>query len=121
MASLENGLERSKIHYVFSRTLSSVAPNAQLVKYEAVQAVTDIKQQSGKDIWLFGGADLTTNLLNAELVDEMQLSVHPVLLGGGKRLFGSLAERISWQLTDTKIYETGLVQLFYRRRENLIK
>jgi dihydrofolate reductase len=53
-------------------------------------------------------------LLNAGFVDEMQLSVHPILLGKGKPLFGEIKKRIHFKLIDTKTYSTGLVQLIYQ-------
>jgi dihydrofolate reductase len=85
--------------------------------YESVdyiKEVMEIKNQPGKDIWLFGGASLTASLMNAQLVDELQLSIHPILLGEGKPLFQDLKEPMKFTLIDTKKYSTGLVQLFYR-------
>ena len=49
-----------------------------------------IKNEKGKNIWLFGGGDLTTSLMNLKLVDEIWLAVHPVILGGGKSMFTNL-------------------------------
>ena len=72
-----------------------------------------IKNQKGKDIWLFGGASLTTSLMNLKLVDELSLAVHPILLGGGKPLFNNIEDRIKLTLVDTKTYSTGLVSLTY--------
>ena len=74
--------------------------------------------QEGKDIWLFGGSNLIASMLNAGLVDELHLSVHPILLGGGKPLFQGVEGRIKTELLDTKAYSTGLVQLFYRVQSN---
>jgi dihydrofolate reductase len=76
-------------------------------------AVTQIKKEPGKDIWLFGGASLTTSLLNMGLVDELSLAVHPIILGGGKPLFHHIAKRISLSLIQTQSYSSGLVSLTY--------
>lgn len=99
--------------YVFSTTLKEVKPGAVLIKGDIDAEVKRIKNQPGKDIWLFGGASLTASLLNLGHVDEISLAVHPIILGGGKPLFSNLKERISLTLTDTKTYSSGLVALTY--------
>ena len=60
------------------------------------------------------GADLTATLVNYGLVDKLQLSIHPLLLGQGKSLFENLKDKVELTLIDTKDYSTGLVQLFFR-------
>ncbi len=99
--------------YVFSRTLTS-AEGAILVSGDMKRKVGEIKRMKGKDIWLFGGAELTNSLLALDLIDEMQLSVHPIILGAGKPLFTKSDEQKKMKLIGTKSYNTGLVQLFYR-------
>ncbi len=75
--------------------------------------VHSIKNEKGKDIWLFGGASLTASLMNLGLIDELWLSVHPILLGVGKPLFSGIEKRVPLQLTDSKTYDSGLVSLKY--------
>jgi dihydrofolate reductase len=99
--------------YVFSNTLDQVKPGATLVKGDAAEAVRNILQKPGKDIWLFGGASLTAYFLEHGLVDQLWLSVHPILLGSGKRLFPECDHRRLLHLTATKTYNTGLVSLTY--------
>ncbi len=99
--------------YVFSTTLKEIKPGAILINKDIEVAVKQIKNEPGKDIWLFGGASLTASLLNLGLVDEMSLAVHPVVLGGGKPLFGPIADRIPLTLMGTKTYSSGLVSLTY--------
>jgi dihydrofolate reductase len=99
--------------YVFSTTLKRVKPGAILIKEDIEAAVKRIKNEPGKDIWLFGGASLTTSLLNLGLIDEIGLAVHPLILGGGKPLFSNLQGRIPLTLIDTKRYSSGLVSLTY--------
>ena len=72
--------------YVFSRSLKYVK-GAALINNNVDEEVKKIKQQEGKDIYLFGGADLTTTFVNSDLIDEYQLAFHPIILGGGKPLF----------------------------------
>lgn len=99
--------------YIFSTTLDSVKDGAKLIKKNIKKEVEKIKKEKGKDIWLFGGAGLTTSLLNLGLVDEISLAVHPVILGAGKPLFSDIKKRIELKLVDTKKYSTGLVSLTY--------
>ena len=100
--------------YVFSTTLDEVKEGAILIKSDVKKQVLEIKQQKGKDIWLFGGAGLTTSLLNLGLVDEVVLAVHPILLGGGKPLFRELNDRMHLTLIDSQSYSTGLILLTYQ-------
>ncbi|MGV3588389.1 MAG: dihydrofolate reductase family protein [Adhaeribacter sp.] len=104
-----------KNKYVFSRSLKTEAPQTNFVTGDVAEIMNQIQQQPGKDIWLFGGADLTTAFLNANLIDELQLSIHPIVLGQGKPLFVNIAERKYFRLTNTKTYESGLLQAFYER------
>jgi len=99
--------------YIFSRTVDKVKDDAVIIKDDIESEVKKIKNEKGKDIWLFGGASLTTSLMNFHLVDEVWLAVHPVVLGGGKPLFTGLNKRVELKLMDTKTYSTGLVFLKY--------
>ena len=99
--------------YIFSTTLDKVKDGATLINGDIKTQVQEIKKEKGKDIWLFGGAGLTTSLLNLGLVDELSLAVHPILLGGGKPLFNNIKDRIKLTLVDTKTFSTGLVSLTY--------
>src|SRR6266540_7535963 len=99
--------------YIFSTTLKKVKEGVTLIKEDIKTEVQKIKNEKGKDIWLFGGASLTTSLMNLRLVDELSLAVHPILLGSGKPLFKNIKDRINLTLLDTKTYSTGLVSLTY--------
>jgi dihydrofolate reductase len=102
----------TKKSYVFSNSLQ-MAGDFELVKGNVVDQVIGIKNSDGKNIWLFGGASLTASLMEAHLVDELWLAVHPILLGVGKPLFSGSDRRIKLKLLETKPYETGLVSLRY--------
>ena len=104
--------------YIFSTTLDNVKEGATLIKEDIKHKVEKIKNEKGKDIWLFGGAGLTTSLMNLGLVDELSLSVHPILLGGGKPLFHNIKARIKLTLANTKQYSSGLVSLTYTIGQN---
>jgi dihydrofolate reductase len=67
----------------------------------------------GKDIWLLGGGEIASILLNADLVDEIILSIHPVILGRGIPLFSNIRKRVNLQLLESNTFGSGLVQLCY--------
>jgi len=114
MMSLEDNPFGGIKRYVFSTTWTAPGKGFELVSGDIVAEVKKIKKSEGKNIWLFGGASLTASLMNTGLVDELWLSVHPILLGAGKPLFSGILERVKLQLTETKPYDTGLVSLRYR-------
>lgn len=103
--------EKNKI--VFSNSLKNSASGPTILNGDIQDEVKKIVNSEGKDIWLFGGASLISDMINLDLVDEMMIAVHPLILGEGKPLFEKIAIRKKLKLTDTKTYSTGLVQLFY--------
>lgn len=99
--------------YVFSNSLSNAKEGVVLVRGDIKSEVEKIKKEKGRGIWLFGGAELISLLMNLQLVDEIILAVHPVILGSGKALFKDIKERTWLTLTDHKIYPNGLTFLTY--------
>jgi len=101
--------------FVFSRTLQqSDYPNVTIVADNAQEILTALRAEPGKDIWLFGGGLLFRSLLEAGLVDTVEVAVIPVLLGGGIPLFPSPAQPAKLSLTGHKVYpRTGIVSLEY--------
>lgn len=115
-ASFSN-MWNDKKQYVFSTTLERVLPGATLLSENIESKVVELKQEEGKNIWLFGGASLTTSLLNAGLIDEFLLASHPVILGSGKSLFSGINKRIWLELSESVKYESGLVQNRYQLKK----
>lgn len=100
--------------YVYSNTLKSIeAKDTRLVSGDLVEETKKLKNTTGKDIWLFGGAQLTTLFINERLVDELWLAVHPILLGAGKPLFHGILGRINLKVLESQTYNTGLVSTKY--------
>lgn len=99
---------------VFSRTLKSIEWNtAQLAKRDIEEEVLELRQHAGKDI-LVGSPGLITTLMNLHLIDELQLCIHPVILGNGATtLFKSINDSINLQLIKTKTFGCGAVMLYY--------
>ncbi|WP_316839155.1 dihydrofolate reductase family protein [Pedobacter gandavensis] len=99
--------------YVFSKTLTSVKEGAVLISGDSIAEARKLKNQAGMDIWLFGGASLFHSLMKEGLVDELWLSVHPILLGAGKLLFAEQEHRTKLKLLESKTYESGLLSIRY--------
>ena len=104
-----------KMKYVFSNTIGSVAGNAMVVSGDIGEALAGIKLRTQGDIWFFGGAALLEEFLRQDLIDEMHLSVHPLLLGSGKKLFQQAEQHKPLQLMRVETYSSGLVQLIYQQ------
>ena len=98
---------------VFYRTLKTNDSSIKVISENLEEEVKAIINSTRKDIWLLGGASLTTVMINANLVDELMISVHPLILGNGKPLFIDIQKRTKLKLIDNKTFSTGLVQLFY--------
>jgi dihydrofolate reductase len=99
---------------VFSRTMKPVDYPHIVVESDAARVVSELRAKAGKDIALFGGGELFRSLLAAGLVDRVEVSLIPVLLGGGVQLLPSPAERAKLRLRKQRVYEkTGTVGLEY--------
>jgi dihydrofolate reductase len=111
MAAAINGLPK----YVASTTLDEVTwQNSTLLGDDVAAAVSDLKQQSGKDISISGSATLIRSLLNEGLIDELRLMIHPVVLGSGGRLFENGTGKTPLELVESKTFSTGVLDLTYR-------
>jgi dihydrofolate reductase len=99
-------------HVVLSRTLDSVGwKTARIVR--DVEDIRALKQQRGKHIHAVGGASLVSTLMNEGLVDEVRLTVHPVVLGSGKALFNNVERRHALELVETRRLTGGRIGLSY--------
>lgn len=103
--------------YVFSNTITKPYADAGIISGDIIEKVNTLKQQPGKDIWLWGGASLVTSFLNAGLIDEMNLAVHPIVLGSGKALFSNMDGRKHFVLKSSEAYSSGLVMLTYEAKK----
>jgi len=100
--------------FVFSRTLRQRDhPEVTIVADQAEQILSTIRREPGKDIWLMGGGTLFRSLLEAGLVDTVEISVVPVLLGAGIPLLPSPASQAKLELVRHTVYGTGIVSLRY--------
>ena len=106
-------LIHSKKKVVFSRTAKPPVKGVTYISGDIAEQVAAMKEQDGKNIWLFGGSALIESFMQLNLIDEYRLSVHPVVLGAGKPLFPQLEQRLALTLQESKAFPSGVVQLIY--------
>lgn len=107
------GMVHSKKKYVFSTTLPQQGGKATLISRDITGEIHKMKQEPGKDIWLYGGANLIKTFMELGLIDVYRLSVHPVILGEGKPLFTPMKQRRGLRLIESRSFSSGVVQLCY--------
>jgi len=109
IADLMNRL--SKI--VFSRTLENPDwNNTRLIRENAQQEVTNLKMQPGRDMAIFGSANLISSLM--DVIDEHRVMVNPILLGGGSPLFKPTVDKVKLKLVNVRQFNSGNVLLTYK-------
>ena len=100
--------------FVFSNTIDKADwNNSTLIKGDAVVELSKLKQQPGKDLFIFGSADLASAFTRENLIDEYRLIVNPIVLGKGTPLFKQEAGRLKLKLLNTRPFRNGNVLLFY--------
>jgi dihydrofolate reductase len=99
---------------VFSKTLSGVDwQNTRLVRNDFVKEISNLKQQPGRDMIIFGSSDLAVTFIEHGLIDEYRIMVNPVVLGNGKALFKGLQNKLDLELLKTRVFASGNVLLYY--------
>jgi dihydrofolate reductase len=100
---------------VFSKTLDKVEwNNSRLVNENIAEEVLQLQQQQGRDLAIFGSANLMVSLLQMGLVDELRIMVNPVVLGNGKPLFKGIHDTLNLKLIKTRTFRSGNVLLYYQ-------
>lgn len=88
--------------------------NVQIITVDAAKFVQELKHLKGKGIVVFGGGELAKSLFEADLIDEVVLNIHPVLLGSGIPLFHVMKRQIDLELLDCKTVTGGYLVVTYR-------
>jgi dihydrofolate reductase len=102
------------INYVFSRTLKSKpADGVEIITGDAAAFVRKLKRRKGKDICVMGGGELANSLLQAGVIDEIGLNIHPVLLGCGIPLFLPMKRQVNLKLRECRTFQNGCVLVRY--------
>ena len=113
------GLMNSLPKIVFSRTLQKAEwNNTRLIKDNIEEEILKLKGQLGKDMAVFGSADLLSTLIQMDLIDEHRIMVNPVILGSGNPLFKTISEKRKLQFVNIKTFRSGNVLLYYQPAAN---
>jgi dihydrofolate reductase len=104
------------LKYVASRTLKEPLPwmNSKLLAGNAEDAVAKLRKEEGKDIVILGSGALVQSLLRANLIDQLMLTIHPLVLGSGRRLFPDGAAPATLRLLDSTATSKGVVMATYQ-------
>ena len=113
MQQVPEYVHQEKENFVITRTPRPAEGKVHFYTGDLPQLVHDLKAKEGKTIFIDGGAEVVNTLLQQNLVDEIILSLVPVLLGDGVRLFQRGFPQQLLQLKQTKTFESGLVQLHF--------
>ncbi len=102
-------------NYVFSRTIrDSSDKNVQIISEDASEFIRRLKSEQGGEIFVMEGGELANSLFEANLIDEVSLSIHPVLLGSGIPLFLEMERQVDLELLECKSLKNGCVVVRYR-------
>jgi len=104
--------------YVITRTARPRVGRTTFYTGKLTELVQRLKSDSGKNIYCDGGAEIINELLQHDLIDEFIISVIPILVGNGIRLFTDGRPEHKLELVSTKTFDTGLSQLHYKRKTN---
>ncbi len=88
--------------------------NSSVINGNLTEEISRLKRQAGGDIGIIGSAKLVESLLQLDLIDEIRLWVHPVVVKGGQHLFGDKLESKALHLLESKTHETGVVTVLYQ-------
>ena len=103
--------------YVITRTGRPDVGKTKFYTGDLTELVRQLKSENGKNIYCDGGAEIVNELLKNDLIDELIISVVPVLVGDGTRLFKDGRPEQQLELLNAKTFDTGLTQLHYRRKK----
>jgi dihydrofolate reductase len=102
-----------KKNYVITR---SPQPDTEFISFvsDIIPIVKKLKEDNGKNIWLIGGGQINTILLNRNLIDELLIRIVPIVIGEGIPLFTQKAKQTIFELLKTETFSSGIVQMTYR-------
>ena len=103
--------------YVITRTPKPNKGRVTFYTGDIAELVKKLKSENGKDIYCDGGAEVINELLKLDLIDEYIISIIPILLGNGTRLFKDGRPEQLLELISSKSFDTGLMQLHYKRKK----
>ncbi len=102
-------------NYVLSHTLKeSPDKNVEIIEEDVAEFIHRLKTEEGKDIFVMGGGLLAKPLFEANLIDEVGVNIHPVLLGSGIPLFHEISHQVDLELIKSQVFKNGCVSISYR-------
>lgn len=107
------GAYADKTVYVVSHHNWGDKDNLNFITENITEKISALRNAQGKDIWLFGGGELISMLMNANLVDQMQIAYIPVILGEGIPLFPKQSISSQWKLANSLQYDNGVLSVNY--------
>ncbi len=116
MTQVDEFPHADKKSFIISRSAKPDKGNAQYYSGNLKALISNLKAEAGKNIFIDGGAEIVNELLNENLIDEIILSIIPILLGEGTKLFKENRPELLLKLISSKSFEKGLVQLHYQRK-----
>lgn len=118
MAVVDEFPHMDKISYIITRTERPSIGNINFYNGTLNSLVKKLKSEKGKNIFIDGGAEIVHELLKANLIDEFIISIIPILVGDGIKLFADGRPELKLKLVTLKKFETGLIQMHYERVDN---
>ncbi|WP_294580042.1 dihydrofolate reductase family protein [uncultured Thomasclavelia sp.] len=110
----DNWVYQQQTSYVITHRQLSSTDNIIFTSKSPSQIVFELKKQPGKDIWIYGGANIINQLMKDNLIDEYYITIIPTILGSGIRLFESIFNEIRLKLIHQQTYN-GIIELIYTR------
>lgn len=104
--------------YIITRTSRPTIGKTTFYSGDLTELVRKLKGEKGKNVFCDGGAEIVNELLKNDLLDEIIISVIPILVGNGTRLFKDNRPEQKLKLVNVKTFDTGLTQLHYKRADN---
>lgn len=112
---------KTKRSFVFTSDVSyQNNDDVNFVHHDIGQFVKELKDEEGKNIWLVGGGQINSLLLNEGLIDEMWIYLHPVILGSGIPLFHGDVKESWFEIHNIEEYDSGLVKMIYHKKPDHI-
>ena len=100
-------------HIVFSKTLTTVDWENTRIATDPAAEIDRLKKQSGKNMLIWGGAEMASSFINLGLVDRYRIELNPTILGGGKPLFNHISQRKKLKLLESRPLKSGATILWY--------
>jgi len=105
---------KGKKNYVLTRNTSLTKDeNVEFISKDPIDIIRNLKESDGKDIWLIGGGEINTLLLNNGLIDQIIVHIMPIILGSGIPLFNKEVNVSMLELIESKTYSTGVIEMRY--------